>query len=117
MAVSVTQRAVYSEPSNLEQRNRLARLIMRCGGNKEDEEESLSSFSLSVAGSSALSEIGDVQALIEALHMQSVALASRAAKEGNSVLVEALRKAQRSVLLRPWEVKGWQTLAYVRSKT
>jgi superkiller protein 3 len=114
MAMSVAQRAVHAEPSNLEQRNRLAQLIVREGGNKEgylllaDTEYTLSSSS----------KVGDIQALTDALNIQSVALASltsTAPKEETSVK-EALRKAQRAILLRPWELKGWQTLAYVRSR-
>jgi len=124
MAVSVAQRAVYAEPSNLEQRNRLATLIVRDGGNEggsallADTEGTLSS----VAGSSALSKVGDIQALTDALLIQSVALASQAAlntsgeETSTALLGKAQGKAQRAILLRPWELKGWQTLAYVRSR-
>ena len=124
MAMSVAQRAVYAEPSNLKQRNRLATLIVRDGGNKDgcallaDSEGTLSS------ASSTLSDVGDIQALVDALHIQSAALTSQAlltttiAEEeaSTALLGRALRKAQRAIFLRPWELKGWQTLAYVRSR-
>ena len=123
MAVSVAQRAVYAEPSNLKQRNRLATLIVRDGGNKDgcallaDSEGTLSS------ASSTLIDVGDIQALVDALHIQSAALTSQAmlttaiAEETSAALLgRALRKAQRAIFLRPWELKGWQTLAYVRSR-
>jgi superkiller protein 3 len=121
MAVSVAQRAVYAEPSNLEQRNRLATSIVRDGGNKDGCALLADTGTLS-SGSSTLS--GDIQALADALHIQSVALASQAtltiaeAEEETSeaFLGRALRKAQRAILLRPWDLKGWQTLAYVRSQ-
>jgi len=124
MAVSVAQRAVYAEPSNLEQRNRLATLIVRDGRNEDgcallaDTEGTLSS----VAGSSALNRVGDIQALTDALLIQSVALASQATlttsdeETSTTLLGKAQGKAQRAILLRPWELKGWQTLAYVRSR-
>jgi superkiller protein 3 len=81
----------------------------------------LSSWSSSPSTTSALSKVANIQALTDALRIQSVALASltpATASEGTSadILGEALRKAQRAILLRPWELKGWQTLAYLRAK-
>lgn len=110
--MSVAQRAVYAEPSNLEQRNRLATLIVRDGRNKEG---------YALLADTASSKVGNIQAVTDALHIQSVALASQATlTTANSVkeasLGEALRKAQRAILLRPWRLKGWQTLGYVRSR-
>lgn len=52
----------------------------------------------------------------EALLLQAVAVASsaEAGEEGSSQ--DAMRDAQRAVVLRPWEGRGWKGLEFVQSR-
>ena len=88
---------MYADPASLDQRNWLADLILREGGRNEAV--------LALLADSASNK--DVDAVVISLCIQAVA---------SSCLREALCKSQRAVLMRPWEVRGWQTLAHVRSK-
>lgn len=109
---------MYADPGSLEQRNQLATLALRVGGNKEGH-------ALLVGAEAALSSssfASNAEALTSALNLQAVALASQAvtsARTGeaaaSSLWHNAIRKVQKAILLRPWETRGWQTLAYVRS--
>ena len=109
---------MYADPGNLEQRNQLATLALRVGGNKEGH-------ALLVGAEAALSSssfTSSAETLTSALNLQAVALASQAVTsartdEGvvSSLWHNAVCKVQKAIFLRPWEARGWQTLAYVRS--
>ncbi|KAF8160990.1 TPR-like protein [Crassisporium funariophilum] len=108
-ALSVAQHAVSAEPSSLEQRNRLTSLMIQ-NGNTES--------GLALLMASAQSENnngGEWEKATVALSMQAVALAMHwddKADKGD-LGRQALRRAQRAIMGRPSELRGWQTLAYV----
>jgi hypothetical protein len=103
---------VYADPASLDQRNWLADLILREGGRNEAV---LALLADTDSATSASNKFGDIDAVVISLCIQAVALTS-SSEMTSSCLHEALCKSQRAVLMRPWEARGWQTLAHVRSK-
>jgi len=73
-----------------------------------------------LAGIATARKSGDMNADIEALSIQAVARASDSTglskEEEEERLHKALREAQRAVMMHPSEMRGWQTLAYVRGR-
>jgi superkiller protein 3 len=85
-------------------------------------------LALLARGTSVASKFeGDIEAATTAFSIQAVAQAASSPSlgtEGNnnnnthaddSMLRDALRSAQRAIMMRPSEARGWQTLAFVRS--
>ncbi|KZV61771.1 TPR-like protein [Peniophora sp. CONT] len=92
------QRAVHSEPANAAVRHSLATLVMQTG------------------------EISAAQAILASgadtdMNEQRDALALRSVAEADADLALSLKAAQRAVMLAPWELKNWEALAYIRSKS
>ena len=104
--MSIAQRAVSAEPSSIKQRSRLASLIIQ---NENSAEEALALLN----GMSDLDNNGQLEAAISALNIQAVA---QVCNVDNDYKVDALRKAQQAILMRPSDPRGWQTLAYVRAR-
>ena len=44
------------------------------------------------------------------------AIAESMSRSGNEGQGEAVMRAQKAIVLAPWDEKNWQTLAYVRSR-
>ncbi|PPQ64992.1 hypothetical protein CVT26_015701, partial [Gymnopilus dilepis] len=113
-ALSLAQAAVQAEPSSTSQRNRLASIVMQ-SGEYNDALALLAGVAAGAAGKS-----GDMHADIEALSIQAVARASGSEglskEEEQERLNKALREAQRAIMMRPSEMRGWRTLAYVRGR-
>lgn len=105
-ALSIAQHAVSVEPSGTKQRNRLARLIVQNGTNTEEALALLN-------GMNNVDINGQLEAAILALNIQAVAQVW-SSDEGYSI--DALRKAQRAIMMRPSDCRGWQTLAYVQTR-
>ncbi|KAJ3501664.1 hypothetical protein NLJ89_g9238 [Agrocybe chaxingu] len=116
-AISIAQHAVRTEPERLDQRNRLAALIMREGQNK-DALALLAAANGMTAGDNTGPEAEDA---IATLSIQAVAQCSLGDNEENNAdsdafLWDALSKAQRAIMMHPSDARGWQTLAYVRAR-
>lgn len=67
-------------------------------------------------------EISSAQAILASgadtdMNEQRDALALRSVAEADADLVLSLKAAQRAVMLAPWELKNWEALAYIRSKS
>lgn len=81
----------------------------------EDPEAALAALSAASAG------IDEGSA--EGLALQAVARALKGPdnisedREEEQKIIEAKKLAQKSVMLAPWEVKNWETLAFVRTRT
>ncbi|KAF9529299.1 superkiller protein 3 [Crepidotus variabilis] len=120
-AISIAQRAVQTEPSQIEQRNRLASLLMtdgeRQGGMALLPALDTSSTSTSITGSSTipLGQAKEVDALTTSLNIQAAMLAANSSSRES--IQEALCKAQRAIMMRPANSKNWETLAFVLSRT
>ncbi|OCH91806.1 TPR-like protein [Obba rivulosa] len=102
-ALSVTQKAVFSEPTQLGVRRQLATLTLQ---------QRRSNAALAVlAGAAEECSLVDLR---ESLRLRAVAecLDKRQGAQGAK---NARRLAQKAVLLAPWEVRNWQTLAFVGS--
>ncbi|KAF8894921.1 hypothetical protein CPB84DRAFT_1682470 [Gymnopilus junonius] len=106
-ALSLAQGAVRAEPSSTSQRNRLASIVMQSGQYKD-------ALAL-LAGITLADKSGDMNANIKALNIQAGARASDSKGEQES-LHKALHEAQRAIMMRPSEMRGWRTLAYVRAR-
>lgn len=133
--MSIAQHSVNAEPENLGQRNRLASLIVQSGENKNNTGDTQTQAQSALALLSVGGLSGDVDATAVALSIQAVAQASLKEKVGNKaergdeeanagrngdgdgMQQDALRKAQRAIMMRPSEMRGWQTLAYVRARS
>ena len=102
-ALSVAQKAVFAEPANVNTRHRLASVTLQRGSSKaalailSDNAETCTDFAQSRVS----------QAL------QATALCRGANEDGESGS-EAVRLAQKGVMLSPWEIRELETLAYVR---
>ena len=116
-AISTAQHSVYADPSSLRPRNRLASLNVQRGQSNE-------ALALLARGTSGGTFEVDIEAAIAASSIQAVAQAASPllGAEGNNnmhagdgMLRDALRNAQRAIMVRPSEARGWQTLAFVRS--
>lgn len=105
-ALSIAQHAVSLEPSSIKQRSRLACLIIQ---NRNDAEEALALLK----GVINLDDNGQLEAAISGFNLQAVAQVCNSDTDHN---IDALRKAQRAIFMYPSDLKGWQTLAYVRSR-
>ncbi|CAA7259262.1 unnamed protein product [Cyclocybe aegerita] len=117
-AISVAQHAVRAEPERLDQRNRLAALIVREGQNKDGLALLAAADGKTSAGDNTGAEAEDV---IATLSIQAVAQCSLGDNGedntgGDESLWDALSKAQRAIMMRPSDARGWQTLAYVRAR-
>lgn len=118
-AISIAQHSVYADPSSLRPRNRLASLNVQQGQNN-------AAFALLANKAFAASKFEvDVNAATAAFSIQAVAQAASSpllgTEEDNThaeadLLRDALRSAQRAIMMRPSETRGWQTLAFVRSR-
>ncbi|KAF5322903.1 hypothetical protein D9619_001425 [Psilocybe cf. subviscida] len=120
-ATSIAQQAVHTEPSSLGPRNRLASLLFQNAGVSGAEnggagaaEEALAVLASGAAAKASNGLVGDVDAALEALSIEAVAEATIA--KGNQDQ-DALRKAQRAIMLRPSAPRGWDTLDYVRAQS
>ncbi|KAH9485295.1 Superkiller protein 3 [Psilocybe cubensis] len=127
--MSIAQHSVNAEPGSLDQRNRLASLIVQSRENKGSTSGGqVQKSALALLSAGGLS--GDVDAAAVALSIQAVMQASLKEKVdvgnkegrgdgsgGNGMQRDALRKAQRAIMMRPSEMRGWQTLAYVRARS
>lgn len=100
-ALSVAQKAVSLEPSELHGRTQLATLSLQQG-------DSNAAQALLVAST----EEHDLGESREALSLHSIALAH---KDGHRAEA-ALQLAQKAVILTPWQKNNWESLAYVRSR-
>ena len=56
---------------------------------------------------------GHLEAATSVLSIQAVAQVSNVGKDYN---IDASRKAQQAILMRPSDPRGWQTLAYLRAR-
>jgi len=118
-ALSIAQHAVNAEPSNLGSRNRLATLMVQSGKNKA---ETALALLAGMGEEGPNNKSGEVDAAVEALNIQAVAQTissgTREDREEISLLQrDALAKAQRAVMMRPSDKRGWDALAYVRATT
>jgi superkiller protein 3 len=84
----------------------LACLIIQNGNNAE---ESLALLS----GMDNLGNNDQLEAAFSALNIQAVAQVCNGDQDYD---IDALRKAQQAILMRPSDPRGWQTLAYVRAR-
>ncbi|KAF9484467.1 TPR-like protein [Pholiota conissans] len=122
-AFSTAQHAVFAEPSRLGPRTRLATLMLQTG--LADDPPTAASDALSVLGSTsgmADAAEGGVDAAGLALSIRAVAQALQKDSEelpieekGSTSTRIARAQAQRAIIMRPSAVRGWQTLAYVRT--
>ena len=104
--MSIAQHAVSVEPSSIKQRSRLASLIIQNGNNAEEALALLN-------GVKNLEDNGQLEVAFSALNIQAVAQACKGDEDYN---IDALCNAQRAIFMRPSDPRGWQTLAYVRSR-
>lgn len=107
-ALSHAQKSVFVEPSRSAARRSLAVLSLQ-NENPEAALAALSSVSAGIDGDSA-----------EGLGLQAVARALRLKtnqEEQHEDALEAKKLAQKGVMLAPWEIKNWESLAYVRTRT
>ncbi|KAH9895045.1 TPR-like protein [Cubamyces lactineus] len=103
-ALSVAQKAVYTEPERTDVRRELASLTLRNGQ---------SAAALAILGGSAQTQ-SDFAELRASLALHAIALS---VEGGDGLTVsEAIRLAQKGVMLSPWDKQGWEALAYVRSR-
>jgi superkiller protein 3 len=101
--LSIAQHAVSAEPSSIKQRSRLASLIIQNGNNVEE----------ALALLNGLDSNGQLEAAFSALNIQAVAQARNDNEDYNN---DALCNAQQAIFMRPSDLRGWQTLAYVRAR-
>ncbi|OJT10137.1 Superkiller protein 3 [Trametes pubescens] len=99
-ALSVAQKAVFAEPERTDVRRSLAALTLRSGAH---------GAALAVLGSHPEGDFAERRASL-ALHAVALCVESWEDAPG------ALRLAQKGVMLSPWDRRGWETLAYVRSR-
>ncbi|KAI0371043.1 TPR-like protein [Pilatotrama ljubarskyi] len=101
-ATSVAQKAVFAEPERTDVRRELASLTLRDGK---------SSAALAILSGSSQAR-GDLADLRASLALHAVALCV----ESWGGAAEALKLAQKGVMLSPWDRRGWAAVAYVRSR-
>lgn len=104
--MSIAQHAVSVEPSSIKQRSRLASLIIQNGNNVEEALALLN-------GVNNLDNNGQLEAAFSALNIQAVAQVCNGDEDYN---IDALCNAQRAIFMHPSDPRGWQTLAYVRTR-
>ena len=93
-AQSVAQKAIHAEPSRPAPKRTLATLSVQ---------EGQPEVALAILGSQN--------------EQDRESLGLRAIAESMVEDEAATRRAQKAVRLAPWEIKNWQTLAYVRKQT
>ncbi|EIM82722.1 uncharacterized protein STEHIDRAFT_63802 [Stereum hirsutum FP-91666 SS1] len=114
-ALSHAQKSLFAEPSRSSARRTLAVLALQ----NEDPEAALAALSAASAGI----DEGSAEGSAEGLALQAVARALKGhgnvseEREEEQKIIEAKKLAQQSVMLAPWEVKNWETLAFVRTRT
>jgi len=101
-ALSVAQHAVYTEPSLSSPKRTLASLNLQQGQHAS---------ALAILASQPGENVVNVR---DALGLS--AIAGSMGKPGDEGLRDAMRRAQKATILAPWDVKNWQTLAYVKSR-
>ncbi|KAH9940522.1 TPR-like protein [Epithele typhae] len=104
-AMSVAQKAVFTEPARSDARQELASLALRTGDR---------TAALAVLGG-ATSARADFAHLRASLALYTVVLCLEVSGGDEQQASEALRLAQKGVMLSPWDLRAWETLAYVRS--
>jgi len=103
-AVSVAQKEIFSEPGKFEPRIRLATLLF-CKGEQNSAQALLSD--------AIKNNRNDLALTSDALTLHSIALCAPGATAKDKAAM--LREVQRAIMLRPWRVKPWQALTYIRS--
>jgi superkiller protein 3 len=94
-AVSISQSAIFAEPSLSSARLQLASLSLKQGEH-----------------TSALAVLPSQHE--DSLEDERKSLSLRAVAESANEEEDASRLAQRAIILTPWESKNWEALAYVR---
>ncbi|KAI0915649.1 hypothetical protein AcW1_003803 [Taiwanofungus camphoratus] len=97
-ALSIAQKAVFTEPSRPEIRHELASLMLQRGR---------SHATLAVLAGSARED--ELTQLRDSLAFKAVARCMNKEKQ------EAHKLAQKAIMLSPWKLRNWHALAYVRS--
>ena len=103
-ALSVAEKAVHAEPERADVRRELASLTLQSGK---------SAAALAILGGAAQTH-SDFAQLRASLALHPIALCLGG--EGETA-AEALRLAQKGVMLSPGDRRSWEVLAYVRSRT
>ncbi len=103
-ALSIAQRAIFAEPERTDARRELVSLTLQSGE---------SAAALAILGGSAQTQ-GSFAELRAALALHAVSLCLESAAGANAT--EALKLAQKGVMLSPWDERGWETLAYVQCR-
>ena len=104
-ALSIAQKAVFAEPERPDVRRKLASLTLQKG-------EATAALA-TLDGSTSIQ--ADFAELRMSLALHSIALCLEAGSSTDR-MAKAHRLAQKNVMLSPWEQRGWETLAYVRSR-
>jgi superkiller protein 3 len=100
-ALSVAQHAMFTEPSLPSPKRTLASLALQQGQHDS---------ALAILASQTENNSVDVR---DSLALRAVAESIN----GRGAQGEAVKKAQKAVMLAPWELRNWQSLAYVRSQS
>jgi len=101
-AFSVVQNAVFLEPSRLESRKEMARLRLQANEHK------------GVASILAVAPQGSNY--IEELRSSAMLTVVAEAEEQTGEVKNAIRLAQKGVMISPWDTMAWKALIYARSK-
>ncbi|RPD63776.1 TPR-like protein [Lentinus tigrinus ALCF2SS1-6] len=104
-ALSVAEKAVHTEPERTDVRRNLASLTLQSGK---------SAAALAILGGAAQTH-SDFAQLRASLALHSVALCLESGT--GATAAEALKLAQKGVMLSPGDRRGWEVLAYIRSRT
>lgn len=103
-AISVVQKEVFSEPGNHEPRIQLATLMIQRGEMKGAQ--------AILTGVLSSNNKDDLSSTSDALALYSIALCGPGASAQDKAT--SLRRIQRAVMLRPFRMKSWKTLGYIR---
>ena len=96
---------MYAEPERTDVRRELASLTLRKG-------ESAAALAILSGSAQTQSDFAELRASL-ALHAVALSV-----EGGDSETVsEAIKLAQKGVMLSPWDKQGWEALAYVRSRS
>ncbi|TFK44590.1 superkiller protein 3 [Crucibulum laeve] len=104
-ALATAQHCVFTEPSSNDERNKLASLMLQLGRPQ-----------VTTALLSGSPHAPDVRATIPSLNVSAVAVSLEDAVTDQPSTRIALHHAQRAVMLAPYKLQHWQTLAYVKSR-
>jgi len=102
--VWLTQKEVLLEPGKFEPRIRLATLLFRKGEQKSAR---------ALLSDAIKNDRNDLALTSDVLTLHSIALCATGATPKDKAAM--LREVQRAIMLRPWRVKPWQALTYIRS--